>query len=78
MKNLIVIIGIAVISLILLAPEIESAIPPTPAIQTINSNDTSYSTSGGSYIADSSDDQLWIITDGSILIEFINYTGGPQ
>ena len=72
-------ISIVIASMIVtFAPEIDSAIPPTPAIKTITSNDTTYTTIGGTYEADSSSANLWIITDGSILVEFINYTGGVQ
>jgi hypothetical protein len=54
------------------------SIPPTRAIATIASNDTTYATTGGYYNATYYADHLWIISDGSILIEFVNYTGGVQ
>lgn len=50
----------------------------SPALSVINSNDTYYSTMGGSWIASETNNELYIISDGSILIEFINYTGGIQ
>jgi len=54
------------------------SIPPTSAVATIASNDTDFATAGGFYNASSYADHLWIISDGSILIEFVNYTGGVE
>lgn len=77
-KYMIMVFVLTVSVAVLLAPEIESYIPPTNAIARIGSNDTTYSTVGGYFNATSSDSFLWIVSDGSILIEFINYTGGVQ
>ena len=54
------------------------SIPPTNAVATIASNDTTYNTTGGYYNASSYRGHLWITSDGSILIEFVNYTGGVE
>lgn len=48
------------------------------AVSLITSNDTTYSTVGGSFVASESSNHLWFVSDGSILIEFLNYTGGIQ
>ena len=56
----------------------ESAIPPTPAFMNIATNDTSSATNPAWVNATRYDDNLWIITDGSILIEVIDYDGNPE
>lgn len=48
------------------------------AVSMINSNDTTFATNGGTFLASEDLNELWFVSDGSILIEFINYTGGVE
>jgi len=48
------------------------------AIAIISSNDTTYDTKGGTFVASPTLNHLWFTSDGSIFIEFYNYTGGEQ
>lgn len=56
----------------------EGGIPPTPAWQNIATNDTNSTTIPAWVNATAFNDNLWIISDGSILIEVIDYEGGAE
>jgi hypothetical protein len=56
----------------------DGGIPPTPAWVNIATNDTDASTNPAWANATNYSDDLWIITDGSILIEILPYTGGAE
>lgn len=58
--------------------EVTAAIPPTPAFQHIATNDTDATTNPAWANATVYNDDLWIITDGSILIEVIKYDGAEE
>jgi len=66
------------ISLAFILTPSEGGIPPTPAWQNIATNDTNSTTIPAWVNATSFNDNLWIISDGSILIEVIDYDGGAQ
>lgn len=65
-------------ALALMIPIADSAIPPTPAFFSIGSNDTDASTNPALVQSDSYQSKLMIVTDGSILVEAINYNGGDK
>lgn len=58
--------------------ESTAAIPPTPAFQKIATNDTDATTNPSWVNATQYNDELWIVTDGSILIEVIQYSGDAE
>lgn len=55
-----------------------TSIPPTPAFSHIATNDTDATTNPAWVNATKYNDDLWIISDGSILIEVVPYTGGAE
>ena len=57
----------------MLLPVAESSIPPTPAFFSIGSNDTDATTNPSLVQADSYNQKLMIVTDGSILVEAIDF-----
>ncbi len=72
------ILGIAVGAAIISIPYVDSAIPPTKAFMNIATNDTNPVTVPAWVNATKYNDDLWIVTDGSILIEVIEYDDGPE
>jgi len=66
------------LAMALLIPVSESAIPPTPAFMNIATNDTDVTTNPAWANATKYNDNLWILTDGSIKIEIIQYDGGAE
>lgn len=69
-------IGIIIpFAIAIIIPVADSAIPPTPAFVSIGSNDTDATTNPSLVLADTYNTKLMIITDGSILVEAINYNG---
>ena len=55
----------------------ESSIPPTNAIANIGTNDT-YSNTGGWVNATNYKGTIYVITDGSIIVEPIQYTDDAE
>jgi len=83
MTNQILAVGVLagiIIGIVFALPidDVESAIPPTPAWVNIASNDTDASTNPAWANATSYSDDLWIITDGSIKVEIIQYDQDPE
>lgn len=77
-KNFILGIVLGVGIGIALAPTAIDAIPPTPAFKNIGSNDTDATTNPAWINATSYRNDLMIVTDGSILVEVIQYSGGVE
>lgn len=79
MKGLLfVIVGIMIGGILFSIPYVDSAIPPTKSWQSIATNDTDVSTNPAWANATKYNDNLWILTDGSILIEVIQYDDDPE
>lgn len=73
-----VILSLAVLVAVITTDSVSAtytAIPPTPAFVSIGSNDTDASTNPSLVLADNYNTKLMIVTDGSILVEAINYNG---
>ena len=67
-------IGIVIpFALAFIIPVADSAIPPTPAFFSITSNDTDATTNPGLVQSDTYNQKLMIVTDGSILVEAIDF-----
>lgn len=60
-------------ALAFIIPVADSAIPPTPAFFSITSNDTDATTNPSLVQSDTFNQKLMIVTDGSILVEAIEF-----